>query len=288
MIFWLSIIFITAIIALIAFFPLLKKTISKKDYIQRSELNKVFYFNRVQELKEDEKKGLLENTEQLQTELQQALLQDIPEQEELLDEKNHLSKTWVISGFLVLLIIATSSYLKVGAWQEQMMLEKTYQKLPAFYSRLEKKEQLNKQEFQQLIIGLRLELQKDSQNAEKWWRLGMLANSQQKGQLAFDSFMRAYNLDSNNIKYKLSYAKFLLFSKAEMDNTKGMLLLKEVLRVEHTNLEALSVLAFQYFEKENYEKAIATWSMMLRLIPKDHPKANIIAKSILLAEEKLK
>lgn len=290
MTFWLIIIAITAVVALLAFFPLLKNTVSKKDYVQRSELNKVFYFNRVQELKEDEKKGLLEDTEQLQTELQQALLQDIPAQEDVIvEEKNLLSKTWIISGFLMLLIIATLSYLKVGSWQEQEMLEKTYQKLPTFYSRLEKEDQqLSEKEYQQLIIGLRIELQEDSLNAEKWWRLGMLASSQQKGQLAFDSYTRAYKLDPTNTKYKLSYAKFLLFSQADMDKSRGMLLLKEVLRADHSNLEALSLLAFQYFEKEEYKKAIATWSMMLRLVPQAHPKVSVITKSILLAEEKLK
>ncbi|MDP8163301.1 c-type cytochrome biogenesis protein CcmI [Pasteurella skyensis] len=285
--FWIIATVITAIIGLIAFYPLFWHTAKDKG-INRNKLNKAFYFNRLRELNDDEDQGLLDNSKQIKTELQQALLQDIPEQEEAPEDKKSFGKIWGISGFLTLLILATLSYMQVGSWQQQAMLEKTYQKLPYFYERLkDETKPLDKSELQQLTIALRLKLQKEPENAQNWWKLGQIAMVQEKGQLAFDSFAQAHKFEPENIKYKLSYVRFLLFSQDKMENVKGIQLLKEILRVEHTNLEALSLLAFHYFEKENYERAMTTWIMMLRLLPKDDPKVAIIEKSILIAQQKL-
>ncbi len=287
MTFWLITILITLIIGIVAFYPFFRYTLKNKG-IDRNELNKALYLNRVQELKDDENQGLIENSTQVKTELQQALLQDIPEQEEIRENKKSFGKIWGVSGFLTLLIIATLGYLKVGSWQQQMMLEKTYQKLPYFYSRLQDETKpMDQSELQQFTIALRLKLQKDPQNAQNWWKLGEIASLQENGQLAFDSFAQANKLDPNNVRYKIAYARFLLFSRDNIENMQGRKLLKEVLRVEHTNLDALSLLAFHYFEKENYEKAIATWAMMLRLIPQDDPKVEILEKSILMAKEQM-
>ena len=38
-----------------------------------------------------------------------------------------------------------------------------------------------------------------------------------------------------------------------------------VIRQDHSNPEALSLLAFSYFEGEDYKMAAVTWAMMLRL-----------------------
>ena len=78
-----------------------------------------------------------------------------------------------------------------------------------------------------------------------------------------------------------------MFSDDATDKLKGGDLLREVIRQDHTNVEALSLLAFRYFETEDYKMAAVTWAMMLRLMPKDDERIPLIEKSIRAARDSL-
>ena len=160
--FWLSAALLTAAVALVCFYPLLRNSRTTK-VAERDEINKAFYFDRLQEIERDEQQGLLDNAHQLKVELQQALLQDIPEQvKEIRHAEQRYGKIWFVSGLLSLGIIATTVYFSVGSWQAEAMIEKTHQKLPHFYERLKEEESnpLNETEMQQFATALRIELQK--------------------------------------------------------------------------------------------------------------------------------
>lgn len=286
---WLSIFALTLIAALVCFFPLLKKSVQKPS-VQRDTLNKAFYFERLKEIERDEKQGLLENTEQLKVELQQALLEDIPQYaSNKLEEGKNYGKLWFISGVLALGIIAVSAYFSVGAWQTEIMLEKSVEKLPHFFERMKTEETnpLSESEMQQFAMALRLDLQKDPTNAKNWWLLGQIGLNLDKPQMSLESFGRANKLDPKNNLYKLAYARILMFSEDPTDKLKGNNLLREVIREDHTNIDALSLLAFSYFETEDYKMAIVTWAMMLKLLPKDDQRVSIIERSIRSARDAL-
>ncbi|AFF24533.1 TPA: c-type cytochrome biogenesis protein CcmI [Pasteurella multocida] len=284
--FWLSVMLFTLFIAFICFYPLLKSSTNSsltRQTVKRDELNKALYFQRLAEIERDEAQGLLENATQVKTELQQTLLEDIPESvQQHENEQKTYGKIWFVSGLLALSILSLSAYLSVGAWQAEAMLEKTYQKLPHFHERLKEEQHhpLNESELQQFSTALRLHLQKQPSDAKSWWLLGQIAMNTNKGQLALDSYARAHQLEPDNIEYKLSYARILMFSEDTSDKTKGDTLLKEVIRKDHSNLEALGLLAFRYFETEDYKMAAVTWSMMLRLLPEDDPRVTLIERSI--------
>ena len=78
-----------------------------------------------------------------------------------------------------------------------------------------------------------------------------------------------------------------MFSEETRDKLKGNDLLREVIPENHSNIEALSLLAFSYFETEDYKMAAVTWAMMLKLLPKDDPRAPIIERSIRSARDAL-
>ena len=65
-------------------------------------------------------------------------------------------------------------------------------------------------------------------------------------------------------------------------------LLKEILRKDHTNLDALSLLAFSAFEEEDYKMAAMTWGMMLKLIPEEDPRRKTVEKSVDMAMQMMK
>lgn len=125
--FWLSVMLFTLFIAFICFYPLLKSSNSSltRQTVKRDELNKALYFQRLAEIERDEAQGLLENATQVKTELQQTLLEDIPESaQQYENEQKTYGKIWFVSGLLALSILSLSAYLSVGAWQAEAMLEK--------------------------------------------------------------------------------------------------------------------------------------------------------------------
>lgn len=289
MTFWISALVFTLIMTFICFYPLLRGQTDREQETNRDSLNKAFYFDRLKEIEEDEKRGLLDNAAQLKTELQQSLLEDIPEGVTEKTDKKAYSKLWFVSAFLFLGIIAGVSYFKVGGWQSQEMMAKSYEKLPYFYERLKEEDTkpLDDTELQQFATALRIKLQKEPNDADGWWLLGQLGTAMGNGELAHNGYSKAAELKPDNTDYKLAYARTLMFSDDKADRAKGNELLKEVIRSDHSNLQALSLLAFNYFEEEDYKMAAVTWAMMLRLLPEDDPKRDLIEKSIRSARDAL-
>lgn len=279
---------ITLLVAIICFYPLFKKQAKIKTN-QRDSLNKAFYFDRLKEIEQDEQQGLLENASQLKTELQQSLLQDIPNQQNEIADNKSYGKIWFVSGTLILAIMATVTYFNVGAWQMEQMFAKSYEKLPYFYQRLEQEETnpLTDQEMQQFATALRMKLQTDPNDAKDWWLLGQIGMALGNAQMAYDSYGKAVALSPENLDYKIAYARILNNSEDAQDNELANQLLREVLRKDHKNMEALSLLALQYFEKEDYKLAAVTWAMMLRMMPEDDNRRPLIEKSIKAAKDAL-
>lgn len=290
MIFWISLLIITAIICTIGFYPLLKKSIHSSSN-QRDELNKAFYFARLQEVKNETDSGVIDNPEQTQLELQQSLLEDIPEQSAYtVSTTKSFGKVWFLTLVVLVLGVSVGIYFKVGSWFTNTMLDSSHQKLDYFYERMknEQKEPLSEQELNQFAMALRVELQKNPNDDKSWFVLGQVAMATNNGQLALDSFAKANKLQPDNTQYKLSYAQILMFSEDASDNATGEQLLKEVIRVDHTNVDALSLLAFRAFEQEDYKMAAMTWGMMLRLMPKEDPRIPTIERSIESARAMIK
>lgn len=115
----------------------------------------------------------------------------------------------------------------------------------------------------------------------------VLTSKAQTRQAIWEEQRRANKLDPKNNLYKLAYARILMFSEDTTDKLKGSNLLREVIREDHTNIDALSLLAFSYFETEDYKMAAVTWAMMLKLLPKDDQRVPVIERSIRSARDAL-
>ncbi|MBF0785870.1 c-type cytochrome biogenesis protein CcmI [Muribacter muris] len=282
MAFWIIVGVMTLILGGIAFYPLLRKP---SDYSQqkRDALNKAFYFDRLQEVEQEFEQGKIEDAEQAKLELQQSLLDDIPAQgSPATVSKSHWGKVGFMSLIALIGVVGGGVYWQVGSWFSGTMLEKSHQKLAYFYERIksEESEPLSEQELNQFAVALRVELQKTPQDDKSWFMLGQLGMALDDGQLALDSFSKASQLQPDNLQYKLRYAQVLLFSADPKDKEQGENVLKEVIRVDHTNVEALGLLAFNAFEKEDYKMAAMTWGMMLKLMPEDDSRRPTIERSI--------
>lgn len=289
MIFWIIVAILTLVICGIGFYPLFKKKANISE-TKRDSLNKAFYFDRLQEVEREANEGVIEDVEQTKLELQQSLLDDIPADEQALTPQHGVSKVWLIPILLAVGIISIGSYVSVGSWREASEINLTHKKLEYFYERIknENTNPLNETELNQFAVALRTDLQENPNNAKGWFMLGQIGMAKSNGQLAYESYGKAVQLEPENLQYKSSYAQLLIQSNDPNDKSKGKKLLKELIRKDHTNLDALSMLAFSAFEEEDYQMAAATWGMMLRLIPKNEPRRVTVEKSIDMALSMLK
>ena len=284
MTFWLIILAITLVICLIGFYPLLKSKASFNG-TQRATLNKHFYFQRLKEVEQEASEGIIEDTEQTKQELQQSLLDDIPEEAEQQASTQAVKKGWFVAILLAVGAISTAAYVSVGSWQAADMVNVTHKKLEYFYERIKNEDSnpLTESELNQFAVALRADLQEHPNNAKGWFMLGQVGMAKDDGQLAYESYSKAAQLEPKNMQYKSSYAQLLMLSQDKADKEKGKELLSELLREDHTNLDALSMLAFSAFEEEDYKMAAMTWGMMLKLIPEDNPRRKTVEKSIDMA-----
>lgn len=281
--FWLITTLISVIIATLALYPFLR-SIRSDSQDKRDKLNKAFYFDRLAEVERENREGVIDDLEQSKLELQQSLLDDIPEQQQP-QAQRYANKAWF--ALLLVAVCATSAgiYQVVGTKYPTSMLDLSHQKLEYFYERIknEENEPLSTEELNQFAMALKVELQQNPQDAQGWFMLGQVGMALENGQLAFDGFNKAVQLQPDNIKYKSSYAQMLMFSNDPRDKERGEEVLKEILRLDHTNLDALSLLAFNAFEKEDYKMAAMTWGMMVKLIPEDEPRREVLERSIISA-----
>lgn len=283
--FWLAIIFITLIVCIVAFYPLLKKNRQIND-TKRDSLNKAFYFDRLKEVENEANEGVIDDPEQTKLELQQNLLDDIPETKQTAETSSlNLGKAWFVSLIILVGGVSFAVYSSVGSWFSNSMLDTTHQKLDYFYERLKTEDTnpLSSEEMNQFAMALRVDLQTNPQDDQKWYMLGQIGMALDDGQLAHDAFSKAAQLKPDNLAYKLSHAQLLLFSESPEDKKQGEGLLKEIIRQDHTNFNALSLLAFHSFEKEDFKMAAMTWGMMLKLLPDEDPRKITVERSFNMA-----
>ena len=228
---------------------------------------------------------MIEDAEQTKQELQQSLLDDIPEEAEQQASIQAVKKGWFVAILVAVGAISTATYVSVGSWQASDMVNMTHKKLEYFYDRIKNEDTnpLSEAELNQFAVALRADLQENPNNAQGWFMLGQVGMAKDDGQLAYESYGKAVQLDPKNMQYKSTYAQLLMLSQDKSDKEKGKELLSELLREDHTNLDALSMLAFNAFEEEDYKMAAMTWGMMLKLIPEDNPRRKTVEKSIDMA-----
>lgn len=166
--FWILVTIITLIIGVVAFYPLLKQRQNLSTQ-KRDSLNKAFYFDRLKEVEQEAEAGIIEDSEQTKLELQQSLLDDIPEHQTQAVSSaksfGHLGKLWFIALILLIGGISAGIYWNIGSWFSGTMLEMSHKKLDYFYERVktEETDPLSEQELNQFAMALRVELQKKSE-----------------------------------------------------------------------------------------------------------------------------
>ncbi|NIG20513.1 c-type cytochrome biogenesis protein CcmI [Pantoea sp. Al-1710] len=246
----------------------------------RDRLNTDFYQQRLRELARDEEEGVVAERPEMVRELQQTLLTDVPNEHAA---RIHSSSRWVLlPGLIILLLVSVGFYLKTGGLAQLAGWVSVQQEYPQLRARVmdPKAAPLTMEELARLQLGLRTALQDDPQNLNDWTMLGRLGMVLNNATNASQAFQRALQLAPDNLELQQDYAEVLTRSSDPQDNRQANVMLKDLLKRDHSNVRTLSLLAFNAFEQQQYDQAIGAWQVMLKLLPSGDKRITMIERSI--------
>jgi cytochrome c-type biogenesis protein CcmI len=279
MAFWLIIIVLLVGAAALLVVPAMRQS-DKSTAASRDTLNKAFYQDRLHELEQDEDQGVVAERPEMVKELQQNLLNDIPGQQEA--QAKPINRWALVPGVALLVVVTLGFYLKTGGLAQVLDWQQVEAQMPELRARVanERAQPLSMEEIARLGLGLRTALQQDDRNINDWMMLGRVGMALNNATTATQAFAHAYQLDPNNLEVRLGYAEVLTRSNDPEDNKQATQMLRKMIAEDHTNLRVLSLLAFNSFEQGDFKQAIGAWQVMLKLLPANDQRAEVIKRSI--------
>ncbi|MFB5187217.1 c-type cytochrome biogenesis protein CcmI [Yersinia intermedia] len=279
MAFWLIVIILLVVAGALLVIPAMRQN-QHAPATTRDELNKAIYQDRLSELAEDEAQGVVEQRPELIQELQQNLLTDIPQQ--LDEEISPINRWMLLPGVVILVVVAVGLYLKTGGLAQVQAWHQVEAQMPELRARVanERAQPLSTEEIARLGLGLRTSLQQDAGNVNDWMMLGRVGMALNNATTATQAFAKAYQLAPDNEDVRLGYAEVLTRSNDQQDNQLATQMLRTMVGQDHTNLRAMSLLAFNAFEQGDFKQAIGAWEVMLKLLPAGDSRIEVIKRSI--------
>ncbi len=279
MAFWLMIIVLLVGAAALLVVPAMRQS-DKSTAASRDALNKAFYQDRLHELEQDEEQGVVAERPELVKELQQNLLNDIPGQQEA--QAKPINRWALVPGVALLVVVTLGFYLKTGGLAQVLDWQQVEAQMPDLRARVanERAQPLSMEEIARLGLGLRTSLQQDDRNINDWMMLGRVGMALNNATTATQAFAHAYQLDPNSLEVRLGYAEVLTRSNDPEDNKQATQMLRKMIAEDHTNLRVLSLLAFNSFEQGDFKQAIGAWQVMLKLLPANDQRAEVLKRSI--------
>lgn len=272
--------FIVMFVLLLATVGLLFYPWSGRQRVDRNTMNHMIYRARMQELGED--LSAIDETQQqkLVDELRLNLLEDLPESAETAGKRGGV---WVyILGAAILTLLTVGVFVRTGSVTRVMEWQQVVEQTPQLVQRVmdSQGKPLSREELFRLALGLRTRLQQYPQNTVSWIMLGRLQMVLNNPGEALQAFDKARGLAPQNPEAQLGYVEALFHSSDPNDNREAQQLLDSLLKTNHDDVRVLSLVAFNAFEHQQYDKAIGAWQLMLQLLPADDPQRIILLRSI--------
>ncbi|CCN70433.1 MULTISPECIES: c-type cytochrome biogenesis protein CcmI [Vibrio] len=286
--FWIATAAIIAISSVLIAFPLIQKR-AVNDDARRDELNKAFYRDRLNELEEEAKEGLVENQQDLIADLKQTLLDDVPKAKK--DEATTKISTAMVAIPSVLFVAALSygMYFQFGGSQKVVDWHQAEGNLPALTKKLmsPQGQALTDDEMKDLTLALRTRLHHQPEDSTGWMLLGRIALANRDVTTAIGSMKKAYRLEPKDTDIQLGYAQALMLSSDEVDQNQARSLLHRLVQQDMVDLRVFSLLAFDAFERTDYAAAIRYWGAMQKMIGPSDNRYEMLERSIQSAKKKM-
>ncbi|MCE2571478.1 c-type cytochrome biogenesis protein CcmI [Motilimonas eburnea] len=285
LLFWLLCILLLAIASLSLVIPALKnRQVQQED---RDSLNKTLYQGRVKEIEQDVDQGLIKQQDEVLTELQKNLLEDVVEAEQQVKKVNLVAL--IAPGIVLFFALCIGLYWQYGSSQQVTH----WQSVMANYETLQQKMTMangqppSKQEVDDFILALRTHLANQPSDSQGWLMLGRLAFALRDGQMAEDALRQAYRLSPTDSAVRVAFAQALLQTEDPLKVKQAENLIVATVGLEPNNLQALSVYAFMALQQNDFATAISRWQTMLAFLEPNSERYNMVQSSIAYAKEQL-
>ncbi len=266
--------------ALLFVLPTLLREKNHQASVARDTTNVSIYRDQLAELDADLHSDILthEQYEQSKRELQQRMLEDIPEGKSMtgtLVAGGNRNVTTITLVVLALPLLAVSLYLWLGntrALTPQPAIEQTPMSSTP--------DQGGHQDFSAVLNSLTARLKDQPDDIEGWIMLGRTYAMMQRFNEAKDAYEKALALAPEDAALITDYADIVAMTNNGSLMGKPLELVNKALRLDPKNPKALALAGTAEFEQKRFEQAAAYWDQLLALIPGESELARSVSNSI--------
>ncbi|MDO6464057.1 c-type cytochrome biogenesis protein CcmI [Pseudoalteromonas carrageenovora] len=229
----------------------------------------------------------LKNHNESVIELKRRLLNELSPEKSLNSKGNN--RIFALTGAAFVIALTSVFYTFTGSEQQISAWHDAMDNLADYGERavMQKGEPLSQNELQAFALALRTKLSQTGDDEVAWMLLGRVAMSLNEFDMAQQSFEKALQMNPDNMQVLISFSQVLLLEGSEANMTRAAGMLSKVLKVEPTNLDAISLLALIAYERKDWPQAKAAFEVLLASMQKNDTRYEMIAGRIADIEEQM-
>lgn len=259
---------------------LLRNRNTQQEDLAHDAVNITVYRDQLVELDNDLQNDILtrEQYSKSKQELQQRMLQDVPEGEKVIIKKNKRTYNIVTSVIITLTLPLAAVFL-------YLVIGDTRGLLPQ--AQLANATQMNRggdspmgHDFSSVLDNLVARLNKNPEDIEGWIMLGRTYAIMERYAEASNTYAKLTELVPNNPQILSDYADVLAMQNQGNLAGKPTELIYQALSIDPQYPKALALAGTAEFEQEKFEQAAVHWEKLLGVIPADSQLAKSVKDSI--------
>ncbi len=276
------------VVALLFIIPtLLRNKSSEEQRIERSAVNVTVYRDQLKELDRDLENDILtrEQYNQSKQELQQRMLQDVPEDEVVNGIKTNKATNVVVSVVIALAlpVVAVYLYLEIGDTRgllPQAQLANATQMQQAEGNGAPE----GHDNFASVLDNLITRLQDNPEDIEGWFMLARTYAIMNQYDKAAATYGKLNEIIPDNPQILSDYADMLAMTNNGNLSGKPSELIQTALTIDPEYPKALALAGTAEYEQNQFDQAAKYWERLLAVIPADSELAMSVRKSVTEAQ----
>lgn len=280
--FWVisGIFIVTALLFIIP--TLLRSRDAEQENLEHDAVNITVYRDQLTELGNDLENDILtqEQYNRSKQELQQRMLQDVPEVEKMAIKKNKNIYNIATSVVIVLILPLAAVFLYLVIGDTRGLLPQAQLANATQMNRGDGGVTAGHDNFSSVLENLIARLDKNPDDIEGWIMLGRTYAIMERYADASNTYAKLAELVPNNPQILSDYADVLAMKNQGNLAGKPTELIYQALSIDPQYPKALALAGTAEFEQEKFEQAAAHWEKLLGLVPADSQLAKSVQEGI--------
>lgn len=280
--FWVisGIFIVTALLFIVP--TLLRSRNAEQENLEHDAVNITVYRDQLTELGNDLENDILtqEQYNKSKQELQQRMLQDVPEGEKMAVKKNKNIYNIATSVVIVLILPLAAVFLYLVIGDTRGLLPQAQLVNATQMNRGNGGATAGHDNFSSVLENLIARLDKNPDDIEGWIMLGRTYAIMERYADASNTYAKLAELVPNNPQILSDYADVLAMKNQGNLAGKPTELIYQALSIDPQYPKALALAGTAEFEQEKFEQAAAHWEKLLGLVPADSQLAKSVQEGI--------